>query len=153
MKTLVILSDTHGNFDAINKLLGIINESDYLVHLGDRKSDITVFSKEIRARCVSVMGNCDGGGGEEIFEVENLKILACHGHEYGVKYSLTKLYYRAKEVGANVVLYGHTHINKIENYNGIVFINPGCTAKYSQNTYCYAVVNGDKITSKIVNIY
>ena len=38
---------------------------------------------------------------------------------------MLKLKYKALEFGANIVLYGHTHIGKIDFKEGIWFINPG----------------------------
>ncbi len=153
MKTLLVLSDTHGNLESVSKLVTIMKESDFVIHLGDNCRDVEPFQREITGECFYVKGNCDGGGGETFFQVESLKILVCHGHEYGVKSSLTRLYLHAKELGANVVFYGHTHIAKIEDYNGISFINPGSMQRFSQQSYCYAVVNGDKIVAKIVKMY
>lgn len=40
MKKIVVISDTHGNFSCIEKLLGIMKESDYVFHLGDFEKDI-----------------------------------------------------------------------------------------------------------------
>ena len=31
----------------------------------------------------------------------------CHGHKYGVKYGYNSIYYRGKEIGADIVLFGH----------------------------------------------
>ena len=62
---------------------------------------------------------------EQLIELENKKILMTHGHEYGVKSSLLNLNYRAKELGADIALYGHSHIAAIEKHDGIWFVNPG----------------------------
>ena len=152
MKKLVIVSDTHGNLKNLEKLLPIIEESDLIIHLGDYSSDLKVLSPELYDKLYYVKGNCDGGGEDAFFEAENLKIMMTHGDRYGVKQSLTKLYLKAKEMKIDVVLYGHTHIPKIEEYDGITFINPGCMSIFSNKTYCYAVVNNDKIIAKIVDI-
>lgn len=39
MKTLTVLSDTHGNRSLFEKLDVIFSESDFIVHLGDTSSD------------------------------------------------------------------------------------------------------------------
>ena len=125
MKTLFIISDTHGNREGLNNLLPIISESHYFIHLGDFCSDIKDMPSEIYDKLYFVKGNCDGGGEDGYLGIEDVKIMITHGDRYGVKQSLTKLYLKAKEQGVNVVLYGHTHIPDIQEYNGITFINPG----------------------------
>lgn len=150
MKTILVLSDTHGNISALEKLVPIMKDSDYIFHLGDFERDIKLF-KEFDNKIVSVKGNCDGGGKDQIIEIENNKILLTHGDKYGVKQSLLRLTLKATELGANLVFYGHTHLPKIEEYNGITFINPGSATAFSNRSYCYTVICKDKIVSKIVN--
>ena len=151
MKTLLILSDTHNNIKALEQLSSIMKDSDYIIHLGDYQKDIMLF-REYSNKIYSVKGNCDGGGEDLVLEIENTKLLLTHGDKYSVKTTLTNLLFRAKEIGANVVLYGHTHIPKIEEYDGITFINPGTLSYYGEKTYCYLVINGNKTVSKIVSI-
>lgn len=152
MKSIVVLSDTHGNLSSIEKLLPIINENDYLFHLGDCENDIKLFGKDVKASVCSVKGNCDGGGEDLITEIEGVKMLLTHGDRYGVKSSEYKLLLRAKEVGVSVVFYGHTHIADIKEVDGILFINPGNMTSYNIKSYCYAVAHDGKITAKIVRI-
>ena len=87
-----------------------------------------------------------------IIDLDGVKILLTHGDHFGVKQSLLQLFYRAKEVGAQLVFYGHTHIASIDEIEGIKFINPGCMNKFSQNSYCYVVIYNGKITEKFVSI-
>lgn len=150
MTKIFVFSDTHGNLDAINRIAPIIEESDVVIHLGDNHSDLYGLSAEVYDKLYSVNGNCDGGGDDVTFKVENLKVLITHGDKYGVKTSLSRLYFKAKELGVNVVFYGHTHLASVEEYDGITFINPGCMTKFAQKSYCYCVVTDNKITAKIV---
>ena len=152
MKTVIAISDTHGNFSSLEKLLPKMQENDYVFHLGDHERDILSYSKELKNKIYSVKGNCDGGGEDLTLEIEGLKILLTHGDRYSVKRSNFNLLLRAKEVGANVVFYGHTHCELIEEIDGITFINPGCMTRWSESTYCYAVLHNGKITAKIVKV-
>ena len=152
MKTIVAISDTHGNVSVIDKLLPIINESTYCVHLGDYQRDIWAYRNDINCSLCSVKGNCDGGGEDDIFEIDDIKVLACHGDRYDVKTSLYKLYLRAKEVGAKLVFYGHTHNAEVIEKDGIYFVNPGANTLYGQKSYAYVVIYNGKIDCKIVNI-
>jgi len=153
MKKLLILSDTHGNLDAIDKLKCIMKGADYIIHLGDYYRDMDYYEEEFGDKIYRVKGNCDGGGKEIELRIEGLKVLALHGDRYGVKYSLTNLKLFAKEQKADVVLFGHTHYPTIEKEDGIIFINPGNMTKYSNPSYCFAIINGDRITAKTVYLY
>jgi len=151
MKKLLILSDTHGNISAMEKLKNIMAESDYIIHLGDNEKDINLY-REFSQKIFSVLGNCDGGGSDKIIEIEGLKILLTHGDKYRVKSGITNLFFHAKEIGVNVVMFGHTHSSFIEELEGITFINPGALKGYFDKSYCYAVIYNGKITAKIVNV-
>lgn len=150
MKTAIIISDTHGNISAMEKVLPIMQESDYVFHLGDHQRDIELFERDIKGKIISVKGNCDGGGEEIFTEIEGVKIIAVHGDRYGVKSTPMKIYLRAKELGANVVFYGHTHIPLIEEIDGIKLVNPGAMNGYTEKSYCYAVFHQGKVTVKNV---
>ena len=51
---------------------------------------------------------------EGIIEVNRRKIFFTHGDLYGVKSSINNIYYRGRELGVDVVLFGHTHQQIIE---------------------------------------
>ncbi len=152
MKTAVILSDTHGNISGIEKLLPIINENDFLIHLGDCQQDLLPFNSDIKAKLLSVKGNCDNGDEEVVLNIEGVKIFITHGNKYGVKKDLYKLFLRAKELGVTVVFYGHTHQSNIQQIDGITFVNPGAFSGYSERSYCYSIFHKGKTTNKIVSI-
>ncbi len=155
MKTAVIISDTHGNMAQITALHGIFKECDYIIHLGDTSGDGARIRKEFGDKTVLVNGNCDPiklGENEVVLNIEGVKILATHGHLYSAKTTLTKLYMRGNEENCQIVLYGHTHRAREDEIDGVTLINPGNLSRYSQNSYCYLVINGDKFTSKIVVI-
>lgn len=152
MKTIVVVSDTHANYSALEKLMPIINENDYFFHLGDYEKDVKLFSRDIKAETCSVKGNCDGGGNDVLVDIENVKILLTHGDRYDVKSSLYKLLLKAKQLGVSAVFYGHTHNPSIIKEDGIYLINPGCMTKFCEKTYCYAVVHNGSITVKIVEL-
>ena len=45
--------------------------------------------------------------------------------KYGVKYGYNSIFYRAKELDVDIVLFGHSHIPIIEECDGIILMNPG----------------------------
>lgn len=126
---IAIISDSHGNKKAIDDLMSR-GGFDYLFFLGDGLSDLGGYAYLDNVFMVS--GNCDffsSEPNEKVFELEKHKFWITHGNKYGVKYSLESLVSRAKEVGARVVCFGHTHKVFMEEIDGILFINPGSLKK------------------------
>lgn len=155
MKKVVIISDTHGNMPKITALYGIFKECDYIIHLGDTSGDGSKIKKEFGDKVILINGNCDPvklGENEAVLEIEGVKIFATHGHLYSAKTTLNGLYMRGNEENCQIVLYGHTHRAREDEIDGVTLINPGNLSRYSQNSYCYLVINGNKFTSKIVVI-
>lgn len=123
--TIILISDSHGNKAGIDRIFNTL-EFDYLFFTGDGLGDMGDYS--YLENVYTVCGNCDFFSREVIdreVEIGGYKIFMTHGHKYGVKLGLSKLVEKAKEVGAQIVFYGHTHIQKIENIDNIYFINPG----------------------------
>ncbi|WP_099362104.1 metallophosphoesterase [Fredinandcohnia onubensis] len=125
MKVL-ILSDSHG---LTKELLDIKerhkNDVEFMLHLGD--SELSSQSEEMSGFSV-VRGNCDFDSNypnDMIVLLNGLKVYMTHGHLYNVKMSLMNLSYRAREVGASIVFFGHSHIAGAELIDDVLFINPG----------------------------
>lgn len=155
MKTITVVSDSHGNRAALDKLAGVFAESDYIIHLGDTSGDGAYIKKQFPGKTYLLNGNCDlSRVGEDEIElaIEGVKILACHGDKYGVKYTLGRLAERAEKRGCAVALYGHTHRPAENEERGVALFNPGTLSRYGRNTYLYLVVNGGKAIGKIVEL-
>ena len=155
MKTIFVVSDTHGNTAALRSVKEVMAESDVIVHLGDCARDIADVKAQYPAKVISVRGNCDGDtkGDAAMFTAEGLKILAVHGHYFGVKEGLNRLYYFAREKGADVVLYGHTHRACVTEEGGILFVNCGSMARFErEKSYAYLVLHEKKKVARIVKI-
>jgi hypothetical protein len=154
MKTFVIVSDSHGNRSIFEKLDTVFSECDYIIHLGDTSADGNYLRGKYGEKVYVINGNCDPikvGDDEKVLSVEGHSVLCCHGHRYGVKYSTDKLVYRAKELGCDIALYGHTHHAAIEEMAGVSVINPGTLSRYSHQTYCYMVLHEGMIVAKTVD--
>ena len=153
MKTIVAISDSHGNAQALHQLKGLFSECDFIVHLGDGARDMKDFYNDFGNKIYQVNGNCDVlsfGLKHFVLEVEKVKILLTHGDEYGVKSGLSRLVNFAKELGCRVVLYGHTHEAKIQEINDVLLINPGSLSYFTaEKSIAYVVINGEKVVAKI----
>ncbi len=129
MKILVI-SDTHHR---VQRLLDTVakheKEIGACIHLGDGLSDAAKL-RAVFPRLVlyAVPGNCDPGfgqAGEGLETFDGVPVFYTHGHQYGVKESLGRLCRKARDCGATVALYGHTHIPHYAYQNGVHLFNPG----------------------------
>ena len=135
---ILIISDTHKDIEKIKEVS--LKYKDYIkFDLGDRQLDKSIYEE---LGYISVDGNCDKENDNLILEknIEKNKFLLTHGHIFNVKYSYLNLYYKALEVNANYVLFGHTHIQISFIKDGITFINPG-----SLKDGHYALIIDDKI--------
>ena len=122
---VIVCSDSHGRREILQKAL-VRYPCDAVIHLGDHQKDMLSIILPENIRVESVRGNCDIGGDEEkLIELEGKKVLITHGHRYGVKGSLDALKSRMKETGADIVLYGHTHVPEYEFYGRGLLLNPG----------------------------
>lgn len=157
MKTVVVISDTHGNVRQIEELLPIMEESDYVLHLGDGARDMERFGLKLKGKLLAVDGNCDPGSlgkTEGVLEAEGVRIFYTHGHLFGVKRGTEELRAYAKENGCGAALYGHTHRAEAEEEGGVLCFNPGNLSKYTaKRSYGYLVLHDGKITWKIVEIF
>ena len=154
---IAVLSDTHRYESYIKMAAKMCKDADVVLHLGDNVSDVEIIKKEIGKDVIFVKGNCDierSAKVEQLIELENKKILMTHGHEYGVKSSLLNLNYRAKELGADIALYGHSHIASIEKHDGIWFVNPGSVSLPSglRHTIAFIEIKDGVINSWLKDI-
>lgn len=157
MTTILVVSDSHGNKAAIDKLRPLVQENDYVIHLGDGANDMIELYRDFPEKVYVCNGNCDGFGSrialnEWEIEVGKYKLFCCHGHSYRVKSTLAELALEAKKRGCDVALYGHTHEARIDELFGVTLINPGTLNRYSKGSYCYLVLTENKIIPTIVEL-
>lgn len=154
---IAVISDTHRHSYELNQVLKQIQDIDVIIHLGDNVEDVDILKNGYKGKIINVRGNCDFVSfvpSERIEEFEGKKIFVTHGHKYNVKYDLLRLQYRAREVGANVVLFGHTH-EAIELYEeGIWYINPGSLGLPRNGYKSYAIldIDNNEVKANIVKL-
>lgn len=130
MKRIGIISDSHRARPYIDKAVKMMGNVDMILHLGDNIQDAYYIESLVNVPVYKVLGNCDVGEkglSDIVLNVDDHKILMTHGHKYNIKYSLMNIYYKALEVEANIVMFGHTHVPVSFYENGILFFNPGST--------------------------
>ena len=142
---IVVISDSHGRSDIIDKILSLQPDACYVFFLGDNTRDIEDF--EIlypHKKFLTVSGNCDFNSfypytGMET--VEGVKIFYTHGHTLNVKSSTEYLLKSAKQNGCKIALYGHTHIANTLYEDGVYLVNPGSVSRPRNSGPSYAVID------------
>jgi hypothetical protein len=133
---ILVISDSHGNSPLTLQACAMAGDFDILFHLGDGAEDAETLAHALDVRVIHVAGNCDTGSAsprELILECEGKKLLLMHGDAYGVKNGLAMLEKRAREAGADAVLFGHTHRATVTTLSGILAVNPGTLMRVAQH--------------------
>jgi putative phosphoesterase len=154
---IAVVSDTHRRIGAIKKVIKKIQNADVLIHLGDNVDDLHELTERFNGKIVNVKGNCDfcvDVPNDRLIEIEGKRIFLTHGHRYGVKYDFMRLKYKALEVKADIVLFGHTHVQQIEYDEGILFINPGSPSmsRGAFNSIALIDIDENKVQPRLVEI-
>lgn len=138
---ILIISDYHKHERRVLELIEKYNP-EYTLCCGDGESKDSFYQEN---NIISVKGNCDLANLElvKLIDIDEYKIVMVHGHNHNVYFDTYKLYLLAKEHGRNMVLYGHTHIAEIDEYDGVTIINPGALKEGN-----YAIINEGKIELK-----
>lgn len=116
-----VISDTHGLLrpEALDALRGV----EHILHAGDVGNfDILDRLREI-APVTAIRGNVDTHGPcGELPLTEALELAGCLVY---MVHSLEWIDIVPKAAGVGLVVYGHSHVAKVELRDGIVYLNPG----------------------------
>lgn len=110
---ILVISDSHGRDDKFEGLLSLPAQSPSAIFfLGDGLRDLSWIDTR-GVPVYSVRGNCDATSfdaeDEILTEICGKRIFASHGHKYFVKSSYLQMAHRAACLGADIMLFGHTH--------------------------------------------
>lgn len=141
----LILSDSHRRRENLLRALGRAGHADGILFLGDGLSDLPHGDSFEGIPIYAVRGNCDSFTfsdsdrypEELLLRFGEYTVLMTHGHLFGVKASYERAAAHACARGADILLFGHTHI-PLEKYlpafsapdtaalrRGIYIFNPG----------------------------
>jgi putative phosphoesterase len=126
-KSVLVISDSHGREYKLTDILDALGalspreRVDEVIFLGDGAAGMIERAQtEGVEKLLAVLGNCDGGTvidkdgdivpEERIETVCGKRIFMIHGHTYGVKGGIGRAVKRATELGADVLMLGHTHM-------------------------------------------
>jgi len=116
-----VISDTHGLLRP--QVLDLLRGSDHILHAGDIGDPEILDRLATIAPVIAVSGNIDKGSWAkklpltEVFEAVGVSIYLLH--------KIADLDLKPEAAGFAAVVYGHSHIPKIETRNGILYFNPG----------------------------
>lgn len=126
---VLVMSDSHGDRFGASLAIEQQPEAKYVFHLGDGEHDIDDLIDFYSDRTfVRVKGNCDFYSDLNTYETVSVggkKIYLTHGYVERVKYDLSLLISSAREHGADIALFGHTHTPYIDYIDGLHVFNPG----------------------------
>ncbi|MDY5577381.1 MAG: metallophosphoesterase [Lachnospiraceae bacterium] len=125
---ILIVSDTHGRLGNVEMVLEKVKPIDMMIHCGDIERDEEYLRMIAGCPVYMVSGNNDWGlalDRELMIQIGKYRVMVTHGHHYSVYYDLNALAQVAKDKGADVVMFGHTHVPAIERIDGITLVNPG----------------------------
>lgn len=125
---ILIVSDSHGRSYYLERAILNVSPMDYIIHLGDIEGEEDYLREIAPCPVYIVAGNNDFFSREpkeDIIQLGKYRILLTHGHRQNVYAGCGTLKAMARENHASIVMYGHTHIPKVELSDDIWVVNPG----------------------------
>ena len=167
MKVLIV-SDIHGSYQNIKKVINDNPNFDLLLILGDilfggdNSLEISKLLNKYTCKIISVCGNCDSYTNNSMLEffddklyvtvpIDGKLVFITHGHVYN-KYNVPNLPY-------DVYIQGHTHVPMME-YGDKLYLNPGSITRprggsvksyifYEDGEFILKSVDDNKIIKRI----
>ena len=156
---ILIISDTHGDINKAEEAIRSNSDIDLIIHLGDYFRDAQKLSDLFPNIPIEyIYGNSDfmieDVPAEKLLEICGKRIFITHGHRYSVKWDYDKLYRKAEEIKADVLLFGHTHVPDMIEKGGYYVLNPGSISDPRDDSFeSYAIIEIDegKVKPRLCN--
>jgi len=123
-------------------------DADFFVSLGDSELPHKYL---LDLDVLAIKGNYPRDAGfvyEKLMNIEGKNILFTHGHKQGVSNGIINLISYGMKQDADIVLYGHTHVAKVDQVQDVLLINPGSISKPRSDlmpSYVILTITNDKI--------
>lgn len=133
---ILVVSDSHNDPYTLGRIIRHQNTAEVVIFLGDGARDIEECRKYLQNKhLIQVRGNCDYVTDAETSvaqTIEGKRFYITHGFLENVKFGIDNLIYKGQEEGADIILYGHTHLPVTKYIDGIHIFNPGsvCNGEY-----------------------
>ena len=155
---IVIISDTHGDLNAVKRVYSLSGAAEATLHAGDVLSGVSIASQDLadlllaQPALFAVRGNCDDSRAAaeigldlsqeiRLFKLAGRLVLMHHGHRYHCR----ELMARAAELQAEIVISGHSHRKELFKQDGIVVVNPGSPSRPRDGIPSFALWQDDEI--------
>ena len=125
---VLIVSDTHGRHNGLDRALQEAGDIDMLIHLGDVEGGEAYIDAVADCEKHIVRGTNDFFSDlprEEEFYIGKYKTFITHGHSYYVSLDPEYIREEGKARKADIVMFGHTHKPFFEESDEIIVLNPG----------------------------
>lgn len=156
-----VMSDTHGSLLYFEKALDTLSECDIILHAGDilyhgPRNDLPdgynpkgVISKINELDNILIArGNCDADvdqmvikhpiqGPYVLSQFGEARILINHGYVDSKEETIKK----AKSMGADILILGHTHVKELFIDENLIVINPGSTSIPKDGSHSVAIID------------
>lgn len=156
-----VMSDTHGSLVYLEKALETLSDCDILLHAGDvlyhgPRNDLpTGYNpKGVIAKIneldniLIARGNCDADvdqmvinhpiqGPYVLSQFGELRVLVNHGYVDSKEETIKK----AKSMGADILVLGHTHVKELYVDENLIVINPGSTSIPKDRSHSVAIID------------
>ena len=140
-KKLLVFSDTHGSVSSLKAVFDWAK--DYTppngticgaAFLGDGAADLQPAADAAGFFCEwkLVRGNNDFEYSlpeTAVMEFGDHCFFLCHGHRHSLYGGFHSLAAAARNAGANVALYGHSHVPHVKTVEGVLLVNPGSVGR------------------------
>lgn len=128
---ILLVSDSHGDYEALDQLANKYPNMDLYLHAGDSEQD--EFSIK---PFISVRGNCD-----HYYDFPNFLVIPTPAGNIYIQHTPFVSKSVISEHNAKIVIHGHTHTRRKEMVNGILFINSGAIS-FARDKYdgSYAII-------------
>ena len=148
MKVLIV-SDTHGRDENLEKVMEYEKPVDFFIHCGDIEGREDYIEALAECPVCLVSGNNDFFSElprEEEITLCGKRVLVTHGHYYGVSLDLGRILEEARDRDMEIVMFGHTHKPLVYGKRGTTLINPGSLSypRQAGRKPSYMVLNTDK---------
>lgn len=131
--TLGVLGDTHGDREAIRRVIRQAGSVDLWLHTGDYSQDAPYVEQLAGKPVYAVCGNCDvyedRAPQELVTRQEGFTLAMTHGNRYVWGNDFSRLLYWGAEKRADVVVFGHIHVPVCLEEEGLLLINPGSPSR------------------------
>lgn len=155
-----VMSDTHGSLPYLEKALDVLSDCDVLLHIGDvlyhgPRNDLPEgYNPKAVIEIINNLdnitiarGNCDADVDQMVInhpiespfvhkKIDNISVLMDHGYSA----SREEMIKKARDLGVDILIQGHTHVKELSVDRDIIILNPGSTAIPKDGTHSVATI-------------